>query len=84
VARRRWQNGQDFERCVKEHENSDEAVCGGSGAVVFQGFQWYIELLKTIRGRERTEKDGAKYSSENTSGAERKIRCGIFFFLKVI
>ena len=38
AAWRRWQNDQDFERRVRERENSDEAVCGGSGTVVFRGF----------------------------------------------
>jgi hypothetical protein len=60
VARRRWRNGWDFERRVRERESSDEAVCGGSGTVVFRGFQRYIEPLKTTR-RERTEKDRASY-----------------------
>jgi hypothetical protein len=33
-----WRNGRDFKRRVKERENSDEAVCGGFGTVVFRGF----------------------------------------------
>jgi hypothetical protein len=75
VARRRWRNGQDFKWRMRERENSNEAMCGSSGIVIFQGFQQYIELLKIIRGRERTEEDGARYSPENTSSAERKIKC---------
>jgi hypothetical protein len=35
VARRRWWNGRNFERRVRERESSNEAVCGGSGTVVF-------------------------------------------------
>jgi hypothetical protein len=31
-------NGRDFKWCVRERENSDEAVCGGSGMVGFRGF----------------------------------------------
>jgi hypothetical protein len=57
---------------VRERENFDEAVYGGSGTVVFRGFQRYIEPLKTTR-RERTEKDKARYLPKNTSGAEKKI-----------
>jgi hypothetical protein len=55
-------------------ENSDEVVCCGSGTVVFRGFQRYIEPLKTTRGRDRTEKDRVRYSPENTSGVEKKIK----------
>jgi hypothetical protein len=76
VARRWWQNDRDFEWRVRERENSDEVVCSGSGTVVFRGFQRYIEPLKTIKGREKIEKDKARYSSKNTSSARKKIRCG--------
>jgi hypothetical protein len=71
MARRWWRNGEDFEQRMRERENFDEAVCGGSRTVVFRGFQRYIELLKTTR-RERTEKDKARYLPENTRGARKK------------
>jgi hypothetical protein len=38
AAWRRWRNDRDFKRRVKERENSDEALCGGSRTVVFRGF----------------------------------------------
>jgi hypothetical protein len=38
AAWRRWWNGRNFKRRVSEHDNSDEAMCGGSGMVVFRGF----------------------------------------------
>ena len=60
VARWRWRNGRNFERRMRERENSNEVVCGGSETVFFQGFQQYIEPLKTTR-RERTEMDRAGY-----------------------
>ena len=63
ARRRRRRNGRNFERRVRERENSDEAVCGGSGTVVFQGFQQYIVPHKTTR-REITEKDRASYVPE--------------------
>jgi hypothetical protein len=60
---------------VRECENSVEAMCGGSGMVVFRGFQQYIEPLKTTK-IERTKNDRARYLPENTNSAEKKIRCG--------
>ena len=56
-------HARNFQRHVWARANSDEAVYGSSGTVVFRGFQRYIVLLKTTR-RERTEKDRADYVPE--------------------
>jgi hypothetical protein len=40
--------------------------------IVFQGFQQYIDPLKTTRKRLRTEKGRVKNSSENSSDVEKK------------
>jgi hypothetical protein len=41
-----WGAWENFERRVRERENSDLAVCGSSGTVFFRGFQRYIDPRK--------------------------------------
>jgi hypothetical protein len=77
VARRRWRNGRDFERRVREREKSDEVVCGGSGTVVFRGFQRYIDPRKLQEEKEpkRREQDICRKTlavSEEKENAENK------------
>lgn len=68
-----WRNNRDFGRRMWERENSDGIVCGGFVTVeVSSGIVWYSYLLKTTRRRERTEKNRAKDSPENTSDARKR------------
>jgi len=56
--------------------DSDLAVLDGSGTVVSQGFDWYMNQLKTRTGRRRTEEDRAMRNSGSNGGAEKFLGRG--------
>jgi len=59
---------------VWERGGSDVAVLDGSGTVVSQGFDWYMNQLETRTGRRRTEEDRAEATAapEKFWEAEKK------------
>jgi hypothetical protein len=62
--------GRNFRRRVEARECSDRAVLDGSGTVVSQGFDWYINQVETRTGRQRTKEDRAmRYGGSNGGGA---------------
>jgi hypothetical protein len=61
---------------MEERECSDRAVLYGSGTVVSQGFDWYINQVETRTGRWRTEEDRAMRYGESNGGAEKLMGRG--------
>jgi hypothetical protein len=61
--------GRNFRRRVWERGGSDGAVLDGSGTVVSQGFDWYMNQLETRTGRRRTEEDRARRKGGSSGGA---------------
>jgi hypothetical protein len=72
VAEWQWWSSRDFGQCLWEHGNFDGTMYGDSRMVVFRGFKWYSDLLKTTRRRKRTVKDKAKDLPKNTSGSRKR------------
>jgi hypothetical protein len=61
---------------VWEPGDSDLAVRDGSGTIVSQGFDWYMNQLKTRTGRRRTEEDRAIRNGGSNDGAEKVLGRG--------
>jgi hypothetical protein len=61
---------------VEERECFDQAVLYGSGTVVSQGFDWYINQVETRTGRHRTEEDRAMRYGRSNGGAGKLLGRG--------
>jgi len=68
--------GRIFRRRVEERECYDRAVLYGSGTVVSQGFDWYINQVETRTGRRRTEEDRAMRYGGSNGGAGKLLGRG--------
>jgi len=55
---------------VWEQEDSNLAVLDGSGRIVSQGFNWYMNQFETRTGRRRAEEDKAMWNGGSNGGAE--------------
>jgi hypothetical protein len=68
--------GRIFRRRVEARGGSDRAVLEGSGTVVSQGFEWYINQVETRTGRLRTEEDRVMRYGGSNSGAGKLLGRG--------
>jgi hypothetical protein len=68
--------GRIFIRRVWERGDSDLTVLDGSGTIVSQGFDWYMNQLETRTGRRRTEEDRAMRNGRSNGGAGKVLGKG--------
>jgi hypothetical protein len=61
---------------VEARGGSDQAVLDGSGTVVSQGFEWYINQVETRTGRRRTEEDRVMRYGGSNGGAGKLLGRG--------
>jgi hypothetical protein len=61
---------------VWERGGTDLAVLDGSGMVVSQGFDWYMNQLERRTGRRKTEEDRAMRNGRSNGGAGKVMGRG--------